>query len=88
MKETDLFTEKELVEKSETISPAGRTMLFVDFISHESLIDNKFKKRLMAALYKTADKTWFFKRVGEDKVVGNAKADFMTFLSSLKFKAS
>ena len=55
------------------------------FVSRDLLVNNQYKKRLMAAIYHRAGRTWFFKMVGEDATVLSAKPAFMQFLKSLKF---
>ncbi len=71
------MTEADLSSQSETITPGGRKMLYVDFV--------KGKKRLMAAIYHLKDRTWFFKMMGDDATVLSAKPAFVHFLRSLKF---
>ena len=65
--------------------PGGRTMLLVDFVSREPLLNDRFKKRLLAAIYTQGERTWFFKMVGEDRTVEEAKPAFLQFLKSLRF---
>ena len=79
------ISDADLSAQSETITPDGRRMLYVDFVSHDLLIDNQYKKRLMAAIYHREGRTWFFKMMGEDATVLSAKPAFMQFLKSLKF---
>ena len=67
----------DLSTQSETITPGGRKMLYVDFA--------KGPKRLMAAIYHVGERTWFFKMMGEDATVASAKPSFIQFLRSLKF---
>lgn len=81
------ITEAELPRISETIQAGGRTMLLVDIVSKELLVDNKFPKRILAATYKQGSRTWFFKMVGDDTTVQEAKPAFVQFLKSLKFHA-
>lgn len=78
------LTEGQLPGASKTIRPAGRAMTFVSFVSSDNLIDGKSKKRLMAAVYTSQGKTWFFKLIGEDRLVRSAEGDFLKFLGSLK----
>ena len=73
----DPISEADLPKQSQTLSPAGRKMLFVDFANGE--------KRLMAAIYTRSDRTWFFKMAGEDATVASAKPAFLQFLKSLTF---
>ena len=63
----------------------GRRMRVVDFVSDAPLIDNKFKKRLVAATYEAGGRTWFFKMIGEDATVKAATPAFRSFLATLKF---
>ena len=79
------ISDADLSAQSESISPAGRKMLYIDFVSHEPLINNQYKKRLMAAIYHREGRTWFFKMTGEDATVLSAKPAFIHFLKSLKF---
>ncbi len=66
-----------LSKESKTISPAGRSMLFINFANQN--------KRLMAAIYRSHERTWFFKMTGDDDVVAAEKTSFLRFLQSLKF---
>jgi len=71
--------------QGESITAGGRKMVYVNFVSHDRMINNHFKKRLMAAIYHQGDRTWFFKMLGDDTTVLDAKRSFMQFLKSLKF---
>src|ERR1035437_10158912 len=79
------ISDADLSAQSETIAPAGRKMLYVDFVSREPLINNQHKKRLMAAIYHQGERSWFFKMVGEDATVLSAKPALLQFLKSLQF---
>ncbi|MBL0059479.1 MAG: hypothetical protein IPP35_10310 [Elusimicrobia bacterium] len=74
----------QLPTQTQSIHPAGRAMTLVDFLSEGNLIDGKYKKRLLSAVFSSDGKTWFFKLVGEDRLVESAKGDFLKFLESLK----
>jgi hypothetical protein len=78
------LTDNQLAGASRSIRPAGRAMTFVNFVSEGLLIDGKFKKRLMAAIYSAEGKSWFFKLIGEDRLVQSAEKDFLKFLESVK----
>lgn len=78
------LSEAELPKESRVILPAGRSMTFVSHVSADPLIDGKFKRRIMGALYATPEVSWFFKMVGEDALVRSAEKDFLRFLESLK----
>jgi hypothetical protein len=82
------ISEENLPQNSETITPGGRRMLLVDFVSQELLIDNQYKKRLIAAIYTQGERTWFFKMMGEDATTHAAKSAFLKFLANLRFNAS
>lgn len=71
------ISDQDLARQSQTISPAGRKMLFVNF--------SNSGRRLMAAIYQRGDRSWFFKMTGEDAVVSAAKPAFLQFLQSLQF---
>jgi hypothetical protein len=70
---------KALAQASERVELAGRKMTWIDFSN-----DNK---RVMAAIYKRGDRTWFFKAIGDDQTVREAKPAFLRFLKSLTFHA-
>jgi hypothetical protein len=74
----------QLPTQTKTIRPAGRAMTLVNYLSEGNLIDGKYKKRLLSAVFSSDGKTWFFKLVGEDRLVESAKGDFLKFLESLK----
>ncbi len=63
-------------------------MLMVDFVSQVPLLNNRYKKRLIAAIYTQGDRTWFFKMTGEDRTVEDAKPAFLRFLANLRFHES
>jgi hypothetical protein len=79
------LTRADLNAQGEWIAPGGRQMLYINFVSHDLMIRNRFKKRLMAAIYHQKTRTWFFKLIGEDATVLSAKPGFLQFLRSLKF---
>lgn len=78
------LTDAQLPESSKNIRPGGRAMTLVNFVSQDNLINGKEKKRLLAAVYSSGEKTWFFKLIGEDRLVQSAQKDLLKFLESLK----
>jgi hypothetical protein len=82
------ISEAELPKNSETITAGGHRMLLVDMLSRDPLINNQYKKRLIAATYTQGSRTWFFKMIGDDATVSAAKPAFLKFLKSLQFNAS
>lgn len=77
------LTDAQLPGASKKIRPGGRSMTLIGFASTDNLIDGKYKKRLTAAVYSSDGKTWFFKLIGEDRLVQSAERDFLKFLESL-----
>lgn len=70
-------TEEELAKSAQKIQPSGREMILVDFANQG--------KRVTAAVHTRGERTWFFKMMGEETAVGQAKPSFLQFLKSLKF---
>lgn len=77
--------EADLPQESRIITPGGRRMRLVDFASRDLLIDDRRKKRVIAAIFMQGETAWFFKMTGEDAAVGAAKPSFIKFLESLRF---
>jgi hypothetical protein len=73
------LSQQQLEQQSQTITPAGRRMILVDFSN------DKIQKRLIASIHVRNGKTWFFKLVGDDATVREAKPAFLHFLESLRF---
>jgi hypothetical protein len=82
------ITQEQLAQVSRQKSFAGRSMLWVEFPSREKLINNQFKRRLIAAIYQQGERSWFFKMMGEDATVRAAAPAFEKFLKSLRFRNS
>jgi hypothetical protein len=80
------IAEEQLPEIRHDVAYAGRSMHWVEFSSKETLIDGKYKRRLIAAIYKQGDRSWFFKMIGEEATVQEAKPAFVRFLKSLRFQ--
>lgn len=78
----------ELSKFSKQMTLGGRQMTYVDLVSSELLVENKYKKRIVAATYSTGGRTWFFKMMGDDATVGAAAAAFKDFLKSLRFPSN
>jgi hypothetical protein len=75
-----------LTQNVQKIHPGGREMALVDFSSREPRIDERFKMRIVAAIYARGAQTWFLKMAGEEFAVGSAKPAFLDFLGSLHFQ--
>jgi hypothetical protein len=61
-------------------APAGE-FIVVNFINPDAGV------RVIAALFKQSDKTWFFKLAGPDAVVAANESAFLALLQSVKFEA-
>lgn len=79
------ISEQELSQKIEKLSVNGNQVKLVNFSSDKALIENKYKKRVLAAIYPQGERTWFFKMMGEDSTVQKALPSFKKFLESVKF---
>jgi hypothetical protein len=77
IKEEDLSNQLEKVE----IGP-GQAELF-DMVSTEPLIQDKFKRRILVAMFSQGATSWFFKMTGEDELVREQKPVFLEFLKSV-----
>lgn len=59
-----------------------------DMVSEELLIDSKSKMRILVAMMKKDDTTWFIKMTGPDELVKESRPGFLQFLKSLEFQAA
>jgi len=76
--------EAALKKNVKEIAPGGRRMFLVDFTSRDNLILDKFKKRVLAAVWPDGETTWFIKMMGEEATVEEARPALLKFLESLK----
>jgi len=74
---------KTLKTQSEKIMTRAGPVTLVDIVSSKNLIQDQYKKRLLTGILERNDKTWFFKMMGEDSLVRNAKPSFIQFLKSI-----
>jgi len=79
--ESDFLSQAEKVEMN-----AGAAELF-DMVSTESMIQGKYKMRILVAMLSQGPTTWFFKMTGEDRLVQEQKPAFLEFLKSITFPA-
>lgn len=82
------LSQDQLDKNSEKISPAGRSMRLINFVSREPLGSDPAPRRLVAATYTREGKSWFFKLVGDDETVRAALPAFRQFLTTLRFRSS
>lgn len=76
--------EGELPKFLKRVRAGSRQVAFVDMVSAEPLINQKYKKRLMTAYFEEAGHIWFVKLTGEDESASRAKNDFMNLVGSIK----
>jgi hypothetical protein len=79
------LSESEANHEIQVVDFTGRKMKLVNFVSTTNVIDGKFKKRVIAAVYLYRGQSWFFKLAGDDVTVQKSQDDFMTFLKGLEF---
>ncbi len=68
-----------------TIEHNNNKFIIIDILSTELLINDKFPKRILAAILIDTEKTWFFKMSGNEHTVGNAKETFLDFLKTITY---
>ena len=59
-----------------------------DMVSTNAMIEDKYKARILVAMVKDADTSWFVKMTGEDESVREQKPVFVEFMKSLSFDYS
>jgi hypothetical protein len=81
------LNDEEMARQSEDVSiGAGKGRLF-ELASTELVFEGKFKARILVAMFKQPETTWFFKFAGEDEFVAGQKASFIEFLKGVSFEA-
>lgn len=79
------LTEEALSTQLKALRLGAHSMMYVNFVSRDKLVDGKYKKRVIGAWMEREGATWFFKMFGEDATVLSAEPDFRQFLSSVEF---
>ena len=80
--ETDLSS---AIDKVKVGSDDGEMF---DMVSTEAMIEEKHKARILVAMLKQGQATWFFKMTGEDESVRDQKPAFVEFLKSVEIDYS
>lgn len=80
-----LATEQELASMSEAVEIGGKPGELFEMVSAEPLIEEKHKARILVAMVKDGDTSWFMKMAGEEESVRAQKPVFVEFLKSLTF---
>jgi hypothetical protein len=78
-------TDQELVNMTETVEIGGKQGELFDMVSGEPLINETHKARILVAMVKDGDTSWFMKMTGEEESVRARKPEFVEFLKSLAF---
>lgn len=77
--------EQDLAGMTETVPIADKQGDLFDMVSEELLVQEKHKARILVAMVKDGDTSWFMKMTGEEKSVRAQKPVFVEFLKSLTF---
>lgn len=78
-------TEADLASMNETVRVGDKQGDLFDMVSAEPLINDKDKARILVAMVKDGNTSWFMKMTGEDAAVREQKPKFIEFLNSLEF---
>jgi hypothetical protein len=81
------ITEADLGTQSTTVAVAGEQGKLFDVSSTEAVLGGKHKARILVAMLKRDDYTWFFKLTGEDEFVASQKSNFLSYLKGVSFEA-
>jgi hypothetical protein len=81
-------TEVDLASMTERVAVGDKQGDLFDMVSSETLIDEKHPARILVAMVKDNDTSWFMKMTGEDAAVRAQKPKFLEFLKSLTFDYS
>jgi len=81
------ITEAELGTQSTSVTMAGEQGKLFEVSSTEAVLGGKYKARILVAMLKRDDNTWFFKLTGEDAFVATQKSNFLSFLKDVSFEA-
>ena len=79
-------TEDQLMADAEHIDSGDFHFHLFDMLSETAILEGGHKGRILAAIFKQGDTSWFFKMTGEDKLVAGEKAAFIEFLKSFRLE--
>lgn len=79
------LSEQELPKPWYIFKVQERSILVWDIVSKKPLKDQKTMTRMLIASLKETDRTWFFKMMGDDKLVQSERDAFIAFLKELQF---
>lgn len=80
--------EEELGSAINTVAIGKASGEMFDMVSTEALMEGDEKARILVAMLKQDEATWFFKMTGDDESVAKQKVAFTNFLASVEFDYS
>lgn len=81
------LSEQEL-KPNHSLKVQGRSILIWNIISQKPLKDQKTRTRTLGAILQEADRSWFFKMMGDDPLVQSEETHFLSFLKNLTFDST
>lgn len=75
--------ESDLAAAIEKVKIGGDEGEMFDMVSTDAMIEDMHKARILVAMLKEGQATWFFKMTGEDESVRAQKPEFIEFLNSV-----
>jgi hypothetical protein len=77
--------EEKIKDISRKITVNGQTLTLVTLTSAAGEMGSEQKSRLVVAILKRGEKTWFFKLLGDEAVVTETEPTFLEFLKTIQF---
>ncbi|MEZ5275477.1 MAG: hypothetical protein R3F07_03740 [Opitutaceae bacterium] len=80
------ISEAQLRQAAQHIDSGSYHFDLYDMVSDSGILEGGHKARILAAIFKQGDTSWFFKMTGEDQLVAGEKASFIEFLKSFQLE--
>jgi len=84
----DQINDGDMSKLGEEVQVADAKARLYEMVSIEPVIGGKYKARILVAMLKKPETTWFFKFAGEEALVGGQKSAFLEFLKGVSFEAA
>jgi len=81
------ISEADLGSQSVPVTVGEEEGKLFEVSSTEAVLGGKYKARILVAMLKRDDNTWFIKLTGEDEFVASQKPNFLGFLKDVSFEA-
>ena len=81
------LTDADMASQFSEIPVGDATGRLFELASTEPVLGGKNKARILVAMLRKTDTTWFFKFAGEDSLVAGRRASFLEFLKGVSFEA-